>query len=153
VYAVIRHRLTGFFALILAENGPMKKSFLFIFLLMAAIGLHAQGKTIKSVKNIEKMVRFTNADYHMGKIPAGKPVEYTVKVTNISRDTFAIQHVMPGCGCTTPKYTSGEKLLPGRSTTIVLGFNGNAHGKFTKSADIIFSNGMVKQVKFSGEAR
>jgi hypothetical protein len=130
----------------------MKKSFLFVFLLMAAMGLHAQGKTAKSAKNMEKMLRFTNADYNMGRIPAGKPVEYTVKVTNISRDTFAIQHVMVSCGCTTPKYKSGEKLLPGKSIIVLLGFNGNAHGAFTKTADIIFSNGLVKQVKFRGVA-
>jgi hypothetical protein len=59
---------------------------------------------------------------------------------------------MVSCGCTTPKYRSGEKLLPGKSINVLLGFNGNAHGAFTKTADLIFSNGLVKQVRFRGVA-
>lgn len=101
--------------------------------------------------DIDKFLAFTNADYNMGKIPAGKPFEYNVTIKNISKDTLIIQEVKAGCGCTTPKYRTGETILPGKSTFITLGFNGDAHGVFSKFADIYFKGGLTKQLKFNGE--
>ena len=101
--------------------------------------------------DIDKFVTFINADFNMGKIPAGKPLEYNVTIKNISKDTLIIQEVKAGCGCTTPKYRTGETILPGKSTFITLGFNGDAHGVFSKFADIYFKGGLTKQLKFNGE--
>ncbi len=101
--------------------------------------------------DIDKFVTFINADFNMGKIPAGKPLEYNVTIKNISKDTLIIQEVKAGCGCTTPKYRSDETILPGKSTFITLGFNGDAHGVFSKFADIYFKGGLTKQFKFNGE--
>lgn len=101
-------------------------------------------------KDVDKFLTVTNADYDMGKIAAGKPLEYNLVIRNISRDTLVLQDVKVGCGCTTPKFRAGEKILPGKSTYIVLGFNGDAHGEFVKTADIIFAGGLNKQVKFHG---
>jgi len=103
-------------------------------------------------KDINKVVSISNADYNMGKISAGKPLEYNLVIKNISKDTVVLQDVRVGCGCTTPKFKAGENLLPGKSTFITLGFNGGANGEFTKTADIIFSGGLSKQVKFYGVA-
>lgn len=113
--------------------------------------LNAQvGVTVE--KDINKLISFTNADFDMGKIPYGKPLEYTVTLKNISTDTLTVKEIKAGCGCTTPKYRSNEQLLPGGSTTIVLGFNGGAVGTFSKYADIYFSNGLSKQLHFHGVA-
>ncbi len=128
------------------------KSIIVSFLLLT-LGLNANGQTPTPVENVvDKLLSFTNADFDMGKIPSGKPLEYKVTIKNISKDTFELQDVKVGCGCTTPKFKSGEKILPGKSTFISLGFNGGANGEFTKTADLVFTNGMMKQVKFHGFA-
>ncbi|MEO7530789.1 MAG: DUF1573 domain-containing protein, partial [Sediminibacterium sp.] len=99
------------------------------------------------------MVLFTNIDYDMGKIATGQPLEYNVTIKNISSETVVLKEVKAGCGCTSPKYRTGEKILPGKSTYITLGFNGDAHGDFTKTADIYFNDGsLFKQAKFHGTA-
>ena len=81
-------------------------------------------------------------------------IEYNVYLKNISTaDTLIIQDIRVGCGCTTPKFKTADKILPGKSTFITLGFNGgSAPGDFSKFADILFRGGLVKQVKFHGTA-
>ncbi len=103
-------------------------------------------------KDPANYIELTNGDYDMGKIPAGKPLEYNVYIKNISTDTLIIQDVRVVCGCTTPKYKTADKIFPGKSTYITLGFNGSVMGEFSKFADIVFAGGMVKQVKFRGVA-
>ncbi len=120
-----------------------------VFAGLLAIVLQAQVSQ-QPKKDIDKMVSITNADYDMGRIPAGIPLEYKLVIKNISKDTVVLQDVKVGCGCTTPKFRAGESLLPGRSTFISLGFNGDAHGEFTKTADLLFNGGLTKQVKFHG---
>ena len=58
---------------------------------------------------------------------------------------------MVGCGCTTPKYTKDQIILPGATTTVILGFNGSALGNFSKSATLFFSGNLNKTVLFHGE--
>ena len=103
-------------------------------------------------QDINQLVSITNADYNMGKIKSGAPLEYNVVVTNISKDTLSIKTVKVGCGCTTPKYKAGQIIQPGETATVTLGFNGSAVGPFFKFADIFFGNGLSKQLKFSGDA-
>jgi hypothetical protein len=129
----------------------MKRILIFVGCLLGYFHAEAQQTALPVVKNIDLFASFTNADYDMGKIAAGKPLEYNVTIKNISKkDTLVLQDVKVGCGCTTPKFRAGEKIAPGKSTYIVLGFNGDAHGEFTKTADIIFNDNMIKQVKFRG---
>lgn len=128
----------------------MKKTTLFVYLLLGVIYAKAQDSLPKQPADVDKVVFFNNSDYKMGRIPFGKPLEYTLSFTNKGKDTLVLQNVMVGCGCTTPKYKAGEKIAPGKSSVVVLGFNGDARGEFTRTADIIFTNGMVKQVRFSG---
>ena len=106
----------------------------------------------ETTQDINKIISFTNADYNMGKIKSGVPLEYDVVITNISKDPFSITNVKVGCGCTTPKYKAGQTLQPGETATITLGFNGSAVGPFIKFADVFFGNGLSKQLKFSGDA-
>jgi hypothetical protein len=122
------------------------------FICAALFLVNARSQTTPPAKDIDKIVSITNADYDMGRISAGKPLEYNLVIKNISKDTLSLVDVKVGCGCTTPKFRAGENLLPGKSTFITLGFNGGANGEFTKFADIIFSGGLSKQVKFHGFA-
>jgi hypothetical protein len=131
----------------------MKKSMLFVFAAIISIQVHAQTDTAAK-KDINTLVEITNGDYDMGKISIGKALEYNVYIKNISSaDTLIIQDVKVGCGCTTPKFKTADKILPGKSSFITLGFNGgSAPGDFTKFADIVFRGGLVRQVKFHGTA-
>ncbi len=107
---------------------------------------------VVAVKDIDKVLKFTNADFDFGKIVFGKPTEYQVKVKNISTDTVTLENVQAGCGCTTPKgYTKGEKIAPGETITVTLGFNGGTNGVFTKFVTFFFNNALQKQVTFRGE--
>jgi hypothetical protein len=129
----------------------MRKVLLGMLLFGATVNCEAQ--SLPAPKNIDSMISLTNADYDMGNIPSGRPLEYNVTIKNISKDTLVLKEVKAGCGCTTPKYRANEKILPGKSTYITLGFNGDAHGGFSKVADIYFNDGSLsKQVKFRGVA-
>lgn len=129
----------------------MKKIVLSVFSYFLVTCLFAQTLPAPA-KDVDKYVSITNADYDMGKIASGKPLEYNLVIKNISKDTVVLENVKAGCGCTTPKFKAGEMLLPGKSTFITLGFNGGANGEFAKFADIYFSGGLSKQVKFHGVA-
>jgi hypothetical protein len=120
-----------------------------LFLLLQQLPAQTQ---VTAVSDIDKLLTFTNADYDMGKIPSGKPLEYNVVIKNISKDTVVLKEVTAGCGCTTPKYRANEKIAPGTSTFITLGFNGGANGPFSKTAVISFANGLNKPVQFKGVA-
>jgi hypothetical protein len=111
-----------------------------------------KGHTQSNFKNIDNVAQFVNANYNMGKITFGKPVQYNVTIKNISNDTLSIANVTVGCGCTTPTFTKGQILQPGQSSYITLGFNGGTMGAFTKFATIFFGNGLSKQVQFNGES-
>ncbi|WP_298391090.1 DUF1573 domain-containing protein [Hydrotalea sp.] len=127
----------------------MKKSILFIFLTAAfAVMGHAQITNA----DISKQFTFTNDNFDFGKIPYGKPAEYTLTITNIGKDTATLDDVRPSCGCTTPQFERGNKFAPGQSATVVLGFNGNTLGTFYKTAGIFLNNyKLSKQVTFKGE--
>ena len=107
---------------------------------------------IDAKKDINSVLQFTNADFNFGKIVFGKPTEYQVTIKNISADSVTLENVQAGCGCTTPKgYTKGEKIAPGKSKVVTLGFNGGTNGAFTKFVTFFFNGGMQKQVTFHGE--
>jgi hypothetical protein len=136
---------------VLSKSETMRKLLLAMLICGAAVNSEAQ--TSSPSRNIDSMISLTNADYDMGNIPTGHPLEYTVTIKNISKDTLILKEVKAGCGCTTPKYRTNEKILPGKSTYITLGFNGDAHGGFSKVADLYFNDGsLTKQVKFRGVA-
>ena len=129
----------------------MKKLFLLFSLFFAVGCLSAQTNTSPAQVDIAKVLKFTNDNYDMGKIPYGKPTEFTVTIQNISNNSISLDNVMVGCGCTTPKYTKDQIILPGATTTVILGFNGSALGNFSKSATLFFSGNLNKTVLFHGE--
>lgn len=96
-------------------------------------------------------VSIKNETYNMGKVSFGKPVEYWVEVTNISKDTLKLEGVRAGCGCTTPDFVPNQVFKPGETVKIKINFNGSVIGKFTRFTDIFISGGIVKQTSFTGE--
>ena len=132
----------------------MRKIFVIAMACFMGTTASAQGTVTATVtKDIDKMVSFTNINYDFGRIPSRKPVEYNVTIRNIGTDTLVLKEVKAGCGCTTPKYRSNEKIAPGKSTFITLGFNGDATGQFERTVDIYFNDDMMfKQAKFHGFA-
>jgi hypothetical protein len=129
----------------------MRKMLIVLAAVFFSITSHAQ--TPVTANDVDKMVSFTNLDYDFGRIASRKPVEYNVTIRNTSKDTVILKEVKAGCGCTTPKYRANEKILPGKSTFITLGFNGDAVGQFERTVDIYFNDGgTFKQAKFHGYA-
>ncbi|RTL48545.1 MAG: DUF1573 domain-containing protein [Sphingobacteriales bacterium] len=127
----------------------MKNSILFIILI---VSIAFTGHTQITNADISKQFSFSNDNFDFGKIPFGKPAEYTLTITNIGKDTATLDDVRPSCGCTTPQFERGRKFAPGQSVTVVLGFNGNTLGAFYKTAGIFFNNyKLSKQVNFKGE--
>ena len=94
--------------------------------------------------------KWNDTTHDFGKIPQGKPVTYEFKFTNVGKAPLVISQAQAGCGCTTPKYTKGQVIAPGESTSITLGFNGSSKGNFQKSATLFFSGGLTKPVTFRG---
>lgn len=111
-------------------------------------GFLAQAQTQPT--DINKLLKFTNDNYDMGKITYGKATEFNVTIENRSQQDISLDNVMVSCGCTTPKFTKGV-IKPGANTIVTLGFNGSAMGKFSKNATIFFNGNLTKQVSFSGE--
>lgn len=100
--------------------------------------------------DISKVLEFKEENHDFGKIPYGKPVEFDVMIKNISQEPVKIENVKVACGCTTPKYEQGKSYAPGENFKVTLGFTGYADGPFEKSVDILFNNGLTKQIKFHG---
>ncbi|MFY7652052.1 MAG: DUF1573 domain-containing protein [Chitinophagaceae bacterium] len=124
----------------------MKKLLFMLMALVTVVTTNAQNK------DIEKLVEFKNANYDFGKIPYGKAVKYDLEIKNISKDVITLENVQVGCGCTTPEYEKGQKIAPGETAKVVLGFNGSSMGAFTKYVTLFFNDNMSKQVSFKGEA-
>jgi len=129
----------------------MKKILIVGMVLLGFLTVNAQTNSTPAQVDINKVLKFTNDNYDMGKITFGKPTEFTVSIQNISNYNIILDNVMVGCGCTTPKYTKDQVILPGATATVVLGFNGSAVGMFSKSATLFFSGSLTKAVSFHGE--
>ena len=129
----------------------MKKVFITLVMFLGMVAVKAQTNATPAQVDIAKVLKFTNDNYDMGKIAFGKPTEFTVSIQNISNYNISLDNVMVGCGCTTPKYTKDQVILPGATATVVLGFNGSADGMFSKSATLFFSGSLTKAVSFHGE--
>jgi hypothetical protein len=129
----------------------MNRAFLLITFLFIGISSIISQVIKSNLVDVDSKLKFSNSNYNMGKIPFGKPLEYKVTIENVSNDSLTLKSVSPQCGCTSPKYLSNEILYPGSKTQIILGFNGNTKGRFSKTVTVYFSDNLSKVLKFSGE--
>ncbi|TAF55727.1 MAG: DUF1573 domain-containing protein [Sphingobacteriia bacterium] len=123
----------------------------FLLALLFGQNLSCQAQSSGSAPGSALPVKISNERYDFGKITYGKPVAYVITLTNEGKDTLALENVRPGCGCTTPNFTPGQKFGPGQTVDITIGFNSSVLGKFTRFTDIILSGGVVRQTSFTGE--
>jgi hypothetical protein len=135
----------------------MKKIFV-ILALSLSVGAFAQTApsgvvptSTAAVVDIKTVLSFKETAHDMGKIAYGKPIEFDVEITNISKTPVKIDDVRVSCGCTTPKFDKEKEIAPGATAKVTLGFSGYADGKFEKNVTILFSGGLVQPVKFFGE--
>lgn len=140
----------------------MKKTTLFLASLFIAGLINAQTPEAKAAgaatatteqakPDIATVLQFNEENHDFGEIAYGKPVQFDVVIKNISKDSVKVDNVKVGCGCTTPKYEAGKAYAPGETFKVTLGYNGYADGPFEKYADIFFSNGTSKQIRFHGK--
>ena len=127
----------------------MKKFALFFTLFIAVASLHVQAQT-DTTADISNVIQFKELDHDFGKIPYGKPAEFTLDMKNISHDSVTIEDVKVGCGCTTPKWQPGP-YAAGQDFNIIIGFNGYTEGQFNKVVTIYFKGGLSQLIKFHGE--
>ncbi|MBS1731099.1 MAG: DUF1573 domain-containing protein [Bacteroidetes bacterium] len=129
----------------------MKKWIFILPALFLFSGVKAQNVAQDTVAtDISKMVSFSELDHDFGKIPYGKPVEYSVTMKNISSKPIGIKDVVKSCGCTTPEWSAGP-YAAGDTFNVKLGFSGYADGSFSKLVTIYFDNGLTQVIKFHGE--
>lgn len=126
----------------------MKKLIVFMLSVVTAATLHAQAPQVN--EDISKVIQFKETDHDFGKIPYGKPAEFTLDMKNISPDSVTIEDVKVGCGCTTPKWQAGP-YAPGQDFNITIGFNGYTEGQFNKVVTLYFKGGLQQLIKFHGE--
>ena len=119
--------------------------------LLIASTMIAQVPVAPNQPDVSKILDIRNTNHDFGKVAYGKPVEFEVEIKNISNDSVKIETVKVGCGCTTPRYEAGKSFGPGETIKVTLGFNGMTEGPFSKTADLIFNNGLTKQIVFRGE--
>lgn len=118
---------------------------IFILLLTMAISLAGY-----SQKATDENLNLKETSFDFGKIPQGRPVTHNFEVANKGKAPLIIESVEASCGCTTPQW-SQEPIAPGASSTIKVGFNASAEGKFSKTITIIYNGEKIKTLHISGE--
>ena len=126
----------------------MKKLIVLLIGVVAATTLHAQAPQVND--DVAKVIQFKETDHDFGKIPYGKPAEFSLEMKNISPDSVTIEDVKVGCGCTTPKWQAGP-YAAGQDFNITIGFNGYTEGQFNKVVTVYFKGGLSQLIKFHGE--
>ncbi|GAC1368854.1 MAG: hypothetical protein NVS3B25_01370 [Hymenobacter sp.] len=72
------------------------------------------------------VMKFTEAEFDFGDIPADAKVHHTFAFTNAGKAPLLIEDATASCGCTTPSWTK-EPVAPGAKGTLEVQFD--SHGK------------------------
>ncbi len=99
---------------------------------------------------LPEVIAMKEMEYNFGKIPQGKPVTHTFVFTNTGKTAIALDNVQASCGCTTPEWNK-EKVAPGATSKINVGYNAANEGPFTKFITITYNGTQTKQVVIKGE--
>lgn len=109
----------------------------------------AQPKVALSDKAYD--VKFDKTFHDFGKATEGEQVETTFILTNIGKEPVIIKSHDVQCGCTVPTYTK-EPIMPGKSTTIKVGFNTNGKMGINDKTVTLHTNGPTPhELKFRCE--
>jgi hypothetical protein len=134
----------------------MKKTLLIIMTgLFMAMAVSAQTSALKNPSPVltpagADILQLKENTYSFGKIPQGRPVIHVFEVVNTGKDPLMLENVQASCGCTTPEW-SREAIAPGAVSSIKVGYNAYAEGRFNKTVTIFYNNGKKKALVISGE--
>ena len=143
----------------------MKKLFLLAFL---AVGLcsasfaqtsPAVAPTTAAVDVNKAEFKFNDESHDFGTIVQATPASYEFVFTNVGKEPLILTNVVPSCGCTTPKW-SRDPIAPGKTGSIIVSYDTNRMGPFSKSVTIssnsktpskvLFIKGVVEAKKTAG---
>ena len=125
----------------------------FLFFIIAVVVLHAEAFSqikLPAPKDASLYVQVSEEDHDFGKIEYAKPVKYTLRVKNISKDSLEFDNVLVSCGCTTPEWKPG-RYAANDTFSVNINFSSYDDGQFKKSITLLFNQNIVKIIRFHGE--
>ncbi len=103
--------------------------------------------------------KFNTESHDFGTFSQGTPASYEFLFSNIGKSPLVITNVVASCGCTTPKW-SKDPIAPGATGSVVVSYDTNRVGPFSKSVTIssnsttpskvLFIKGVVQAKKAAG---
>ncbi len=102
------------------------------------------------VKPAEETISLTETEFDFGKIPQGKPVTHVFEFKNIGSTPFSLDNVQASCGCTTPEWNK-DVVAPGATSKIIVGYNAQNEGTFTKPVTITYNGNQTRQIIIKGD--
>jgi hypothetical protein len=106
-------------------------------------------KAQMEIKSAADVLEVKETVYDFGKIPQGKPVYHLFEIVNTGTKPLKLDNVQATCGCTTPEW-SHDEILPGKTSTIKVGYNSANNGPFEKPITLQYNGGTTKQIIIKG---
>ncbi len=103
-----------------------------------------------SSKPAPETLSLIETEYDFGKIPQGKPVTHVFEFKNVGTKPFSLDNVQASCGCTTPEWNK-DVVAPGAIAKIIVGYNAQNEGTFTKPVTITYNGNQSKQIIIKGD--
>ena len=130
----------------------MKKIAIVISLFATSLAVRAQAVNTggTALPRPADALQVKENSHNFGKIPQGRPATTTFEVVNTGTTPLKLDNVQASCGCTTPVW-SREPIEAGGTARIMVGYNANAKGPFTKTVTIVYNTNMTKTLTISGE--
>lgn len=125
----------------------MKNVFL-LSLLLSIVGI-ANAQTAAVATPTVEVVQLKETSHDFGKIPQGRPANYTFEIVNIGKEPLKLDNVQASCGCTTPEW-SKDPIAPGQTSKILVGYNAYAEGYFEKTITVQYNQGQSKLLTIKG---
>lgn len=125
----------------------MKNVFLLGLLLSIAGIANAQTATVATPA--VEVIQLKESIYDFGKIPQGRPANYTFEITNTGKQPLVLDNVQAACGCTTPQW-SKDPIPAGGTAKILVGYNAYAEGYFEKTITLQYNQNQTKVMTIKG---
>jgi archaellum component FlaG (FlaF/FlaG flagellin family) len=96
-----------------------------------------------------EVIQLKEAAHDFGKIPQGRPANYTFEIVNTGKEPLKLDNVQASCGCTTPQW-SKDPIAPGETSKILVGYNAYTEGYFEKTITIQYNQNQSKVLTIKG---
>lgn len=84
----------------------------------------------------DPVITFEKKVHDFGTIKIGEKVTYAFKFTNTGKAPLILSQPRSSCGCTVPSWPK-EPVMPGRSSEIIITFDAEEAGSFSKQITVI----------------